>query len=249
MSRYNHRISERKWRSNWSYPKETNRHYLTALVPNKGDSVSLENARLLIYADFYRRIHQNIPTLYAAAADETLLQQARDLGVLLHTEPAPEYEFCVAPRDYLYLVEKEAVGDMLLCGRFLTDGFASDLLPDYGADALRLFFLFQGPPQRDYCLNLQALGGAHGFVQRLWRMAHDTVERSHVASIDFQTIETLNGDVRFRIKANKPHTALAAIMGFVKQYPVLPRDRMVQIMKLMEPYTPFLSAEILNLLS
>lgn len=250
MSRYNHRISERKWKSHWSYPPETNRHYLTAIVPSASDGLSLENARLLIFADFYRRLHQeNIPSLHSTAVDETLIQQALDLGVHLHTEPALEYEFCVASRDYLHLVEIEAVGDLLACGRFLTDGPVADFLPDYGADALRLFFLFQGPPHRDYCLNLQALGGAYGFVQRLWRMAFDTAEGSHVVSVDSQIIETLRRDVHLRIQANKPHTALAAVMGFVKQHPVLPRDLMSQIMILMEPYTPFLSAEILDLLS
>lgn len=254
MIRYNHRIAERKWKSVWFNSEETDRHYLTVLVPNAGDDLNLENARLLVYADFYRRLNQReIPSLHCLSTNELLPPQALDLGVLLQTNSASDYDLCVVPRDYLHLVDIQTTGKILACGRFLTEAPVSDFLPDYGADALRLFFLFQGPPQRDYQLDIWALGGAFRFIQRLWRMAVRIVEESpslslmSLQSIE-QDIQVLCRDIHSRIGANKPHAALAALMGFVSEHPLLPRDALIEIVRLMEPYTPFLSAEILDLL-
>ncbi len=48
-----------------------------------------------------------------------------------------------------------------------------ELIADYGADTLRLYTLFIGPPERDAEWNDQGVEGAHRFLRRLWKCVHD----------------------------------------------------------------------------
>ena len=46
----------------------------------------------------------------------------------------------------------------------------SDMLSKYGADTLRLFVLFAGPPERDLVWSDKGVEGMHRFLNRLWRL-------------------------------------------------------------------------------
>ena len=46
-----------------------------------------------------------------------------------------------------------------------------DILNEYGADTLRLFALFAGPPERDLEWSDRGVEGMHRFLKRLWRLS------------------------------------------------------------------------------
>jgi leucyl-tRNA synthetase len=46
-----------------------------------------------------------------------------------------------------------------------------DMLNEYGADTLRLFVLFAGPPERDLEWSDRGMEGMHRFLKRLWRLS------------------------------------------------------------------------------
>jgi leucyl-tRNA synthetase len=48
------------------------------------------------------------------------------------------------------------------------------LIRDYGADAVRLYTLFLGPPEKDAEWNDQAMEGASRFLRRLWKKVQET---------------------------------------------------------------------------
>jgi leucyl-tRNA synthetase len=48
----------------------------------------------------------------------------------------------------------------------------------YGADTLRLFTLFMGPPDQDKNWTDGGIAGAHRFLERLWRLAGEVAERT-----------------------------------------------------------------------
>ncbi|NQU38570.1 MAG: leucine--tRNA ligase [Lentisphaerae bacterium] len=48
-----------------------------------------------------------------------------------------------------------------------------ELIEQYGADTLRLYTLFIGPPEKDAEWNDQGIEGASRFLRRLWRRVHD----------------------------------------------------------------------------
>ena len=52
-----------------------------------------------------------------------------------------------------------------------------ELLERYGADALRLYILFMGPADQDKEWQDTGVEGMRRFLQRLWRVVHEEVER------------------------------------------------------------------------
>ncbi len=53
----------------------------------------------------------------------------------------------------------------------------NELLEQYGADVTRLFCLFAAPPERDLEWNEDGVEGSNRFVNRVWRLALDCVEK------------------------------------------------------------------------
>jgi leucyl-tRNA synthetase len=65
----------------------------------------------------------------------------------------------------------------------------------YGADTLRLYTLFLGPPDQDAEWQDGGIAGQHRFLARLWRLVHETVER-HGAGIPVSaTADGAGGDL------------------------------------------------------
>jgi leucyl-tRNA synthetase len=56
-----------------------------------------------------------------------------------------------------------------------------DIIATYGADVARWFMLSDSPPDRDVIWSDERVQGASRFVQRLWRLVHDSVDIAKVA--------------------------------------------------------------------
>src|SRR5690554_3464693 len=92
LRRYNHRISERKWLKEWgddSSPKSCP-YYGAALIPASAEGIGLDNARVLILADTYRRFDQEkagplalgiVPPSFTLTSE--IERSARELGCLV----------------------------------------------------------------------------------------------------------------------------------------------------------------------
>ncbi len=103
------------------------------------------------------------------------------------------------------------------------------LIEKYGADTLRLFCLFAAPPERDLDWSDQGVEGAYRFLNRLWRLVADLVDKlqgvqpfngSEAPSGDsralhrktHQTIKRVTNDIETRFHFN---TAISAVMELV----------------------------------
>jgi len=103
------------------------------------------------------------------------------------------------------------------------------LIEKYGADTLRLFCLFAAPPERDLDWSDQGVEGAYRFLNRLWRLVADLVDRlqgvqplngNKALSGDsktlhrktHQTIKRVTNDIETRFHFN---TAISAVMELV----------------------------------
>ncbi len=84
-----------------------------------------------------------------------------------------------------------------------------ELIKKYGADTVRLYTLFIGPPEKDAEWNDRAVGGAWRFLNRVWRLVNQKTEDrgqktegpvnslcSYGASRKQKTGEQLYGDLR-----------------------------------------------------
>ncbi|HHT72675.1 MAG TPA: hypothetical protein GX008_03070 [Firmicutes bacterium] len=251
MRRYNHRINERARLETWERERQAAGEgiYAAALIPGKDGGLGLENARLLVLADLYRRLavkNTGNPALgYWGDLRLDAREEARQLGLLLTPEAEAVPTLCVEARDYAYLSRSRPRAKTLVCGRlFGTEGLSiTFLLPDFGADAIRIALLFQGPPQKDLRFNPELLGGAFRFVQRLWRLGQTAAPGRE------EGIKELRAEATQRLEGGKPHTALAALMGFASKLHQPTTSTVTGLAGLVAPFAPFVAGTLLDSLA
>lgn len=102
-----------------------------------------------------------------------------------------------------------------------------------GADSLRLFHLFVGPPADDFDWTDQTdemIEGCHRFLSRVWRIALATAESYPGISLVVESRDLVEGDHEFRVEIHRLiekvssdfdrwsyNTAVAALMGFTNE--------------------------------
>ncbi|MDQ7075227.1 MAG: leucine--tRNA ligase [Gammaproteobacteria bacterium] len=158
--------------------------------------------------------HAILHLLYARFFNKLM----RDLGLLTHDEPFKK---------------------LLTQGMVLKDGSKMSkskgntvdpqgLVEQYGADTVRLFTLFTAPPEQSLEWNDAGVEGAHRFLKRLWRLAHQHQAAATQgerpaqwnetqAALRFklhQTIAKVSDDVGRRQTFN---TAIAAVMELLNE--------------------------------
>lgn len=130
-----------------------------------------------------------------------------------------------------------------------------DMLDKYGADTLRLFVLFAGPPERDLEWSDRGVEGMHRFIKRLWRLAvalpSDAVrdvdgEVSELRRQMHRTIRKVTEDIE-RIHFN---TAISAIIELLnaayaeENKPADVADVADTIILLLAPFAPHITEEL-----
>jgi leucyl-tRNA synthetase len=141
---------------------------------------------------------------------------------------------------------------------------------NYGADTLRLYVLFMGPPELDVEWQDQGIEGTFRFLGRVWRLVEEIVKKAGQAHFaDFgngdervtrmvrktnQTIAKVTGDISGRFRFN---TAISSIMELVNEA-YLAKDHLFEseegrgvlrfmaesLVKLLDPFAPHISAEL-----
>ena len=145
------------------------------------------------------------------------------------------------------------------------------LVARFGADTLRLYELFIGPPEKDAEWNDSAIDGQHRFLKRVWRLVH----RLHadmpgpdatrpmpdglsdddrlVRRIAHTAIRRVTVDVEDRFHFN---TAISALMEMVnalqnapleKVHPAVLQDALEQLILLLSPLAPHICEELWRL--
>jgi leucyl-tRNA synthetase len=98
------------------------------------------------------------------------------------------------------------------------------MIDRYGADTVRLFMMFAAPPEQSLEWSDSGVEGAHRFIKRLWKQAHDHMASGQAPSLDksklnegqkelrrktHETIQKVTDDIERRQTFN---TAIAAVM-------------------------------------
>jgi len=148
----------------------------------------------------------------------------------------------------------------------------SELIREYGADTVRLYTLFIGPPEKEAEWNDTAVEGSYRFLKRIWRRVSE----------NFQTLEEMKGKVPDLGKMEKPerdlfrkthesvkkithdlegafhfHTAISSIMELMnavddlkisddssEQAKAVFRDAMEKVVLLISPFAPHIAEEL-----
>jgi leucyl-tRNA synthetase len=136
--------------------------------------------------------------------------------------------------DMGYLGFKEPFKSLFTQGMIIKDGAKMSkskgnvvspdkLISDYGADTVRLYTLFIGPPEKDAEWNDRAVEGAYRFLGRVWRLVERIIELKGAEKIlnpddrglerkIHQTVKKVTMDMEGDFKFN---TAISAIMELV----------------------------------
>lgn len=252
MRRYNHRTSERDllrlWEQRPNAPR--NKFYAVALVP-EAQGLGLENARLLILADAYSRWAEGSRGSLGLGVwgnlSDKAREEARQLGCFVSELGENVPLLCVEARDFAHLSRELPRERTLVCGRLFQAGMTvSELLPDFGGDAVRLALLSLGPPGKDLKFKYEVLGAGFRFVQRLWRLAQAAMlVKAEFADVA-EDVAELRSTVQQRMAGQKPHTALAAVMGYVNRLKTPNPAAMRDVAQLVEPFAPFIAGNLLH---
>jgi leucyl-tRNA synthetase len=147
-----------------------------------------------------------------------------------------------------------------------------ELIREYGADTVRLYTLFIGPPEKDAEWNEAAVEGAFRFLRRIWRRVHETraiLLASNGLKPDLTQMETPERDLYRKLHesvakithdlegAFQFNTAVAQIMELMNSVDALKltghssdqskavyRETMESLVILISPFAPHIAEEL-----
>ncbi|NQT06102.1 MAG: leucine--tRNA ligase, partial [Candidatus Omnitrophica bacterium] len=138
-----------------------------------------------------------------------------------------------------------------------------ELIEKYGADTVRLYTLFIGPPEKDAEWSDRAVEGSYRFLGRVWRLAEkvkdtkdiEDSERKDLKIKTHQTIKKVTDDIERDFHFN---TAISAVMELINEtYNGLAKDDKVDksvkeavktAIILLSPFVPHISEEMWEML-
>ncbi|MDR3271273.1 MAG: leucine--tRNA ligase [Peptococcaceae bacterium] len=182
-----------------------------------------------------------------------------------------------ALRDFGYLQIDEPFENLLTQGMVCMDGSKmskskgnvvspEEIISRFGADTARLFILFAAPPEKDLEWSDQGVEGCFRFLNRTWRLVHQTREailhagetpgqlddaaremrrQTHVA------IQRVSNDVGVRFNFNTAISAIMELINAVYHYkevpdasPAILRETVEAILILLAPFAPHITEEL-----
>ena len=115
----------------------------------------------------------------------------------------------------------------------------------YGADTLRTYEMFIGPYDQDASWDTNSIGGVYRFLNRCWTLCfNDDYNKNDNSLVRNKTIKRVTQDLHRR----SFNTAVAALMEYVNElYKAGPeKEDVIALAKLLGPFAPHLSAEMLE---
>ncbi|NUR75593.1 MAG: leucine--tRNA ligase [Thermoleophilia bacterium] len=134
----------------------------------------------------------------------------------------------------------------------------NELIDRFGADAIRIYILFQGPADQDIDWTPDGIDATVRFIRRLWRVVHEAAARppspegvdTPLARKAHETIARVTDDVDRRFVFNTP---IAAVMELVNELSKAPDDPAARFaaetaVSVLQPWTPHVAEELWGVL-
>jgi leucyl-tRNA synthetase len=133
-----------------------------------------------------------------------------------------------------------------------------ELIDEFGADAIRIYILFQGPADQDIDWTPDGIDATVRFIRRLWRLVHEAAERpvspegvdTALARKAHETIARVTDDIERRFVFNTPIAAVMQLANGLSRSPDDPAARFAAetIVSLLQPYAPHVCEELWGVL-
>ena len=245
----------------------------------------IEHAILhLLYARFFHKLLRDVGLVESDEPFKSLLCQGMVLADTYYREAENGAQEWISPTDVE--VERDEKGK-IIAAKSKIDGEPvisagmskmsksknngidpQSVIDQFGADTVRLFIMFTSPPEQTLEWSDSGVEGAHRFLKRVWKLAHDFSESGDVPALDglslnsaqkatrrelHKTIAKVSDDIGRR---NTFNTAIAAVMELMnhvtKQSMEAPEDRAVMqeavrgIILMLTPIVPHFAHEVWN---
>jgi leucyl-tRNA synthetase len=153
-------------------------------------------------------------------------------------------------------------GWVLLDGRKMSKSQAGvspdELVDQFGADAIRIYILFQGPADQDINWSPDGIEPMVRFIRRFWRVVSDAAARPEspdgvdtaLARKAHETVARVSDDIDRRFVFNTP---IAAVMELVNELSKSPDDPAARFaaetaVSVLQPYAPHVCEELWGVL-
>jgi leucyl-tRNA synthetase len=133
-----------------------------------------------------------------------------------------------------------------------------ELIDRFGADAIRIYILFQGPADQDIDWTPDGIEAMVRFIRRLWRVVHEAADQPESpAGIDtplarkaHETIARVTDDVERRFVFNTPISAVMELVNELSKAPEDPAARFAAetAVSLLQPTAPHVAEELWTVL-
>ncbi|MCL1123818.1 leucine--tRNA ligase [Shewanella surugensis] len=142
------------------------------------------------------------------------------------------------------------------------------MVEKYGADTVRLFMMFASPPELTLEWQESGVEGAHRFIKRLWKLAHDHISQGPTSELDVaslsadqqalrrelhKTISKVGDDLGRRQMFNTAIAAVMELMNHLQKAPqVTQQDRALMaealsaVVRLLYPIIPHVTFNLWN---
>ncbi|CAM3462195.1 leucine--tRNA ligase [Shewanella pealeana] len=111
-----------------------------------------------------------------------------------------------------------------------------EMVDKYGADTVRLFMMFAAPPELTLEWQESSVEGAHRFIKRLWKTAHDHIANGTTAELDVKSLNAAQKELRRELhktiakvgddieRRQMFNTAIASIMELMNRLQKAPSE-------------------------
>ena len=213
----------------------------------------IEHAILhLLYARFFHKLLRDVGLVDSDEPFKSLLCQGMVLADTYYREADNGAQEWISPTDVE--VERDEKGK-ITAAKSKVDGEPvisagmskmsksknngidpQSVIEQYGADTVRLFIMFTSPPEQTLEWSDSGVEGAHRFLKRVWKLAHDFTQAGEAPSLEglslnsaqkatrrelHKTITKVSDDIGRR---NTFNTAIAAVMELMNHLTKQPMD-------------------------
>ncbi|HSX25137.1 MAG TPA: leucine--tRNA ligase [Candidatus Andersenbacteria bacterium] len=186
--------------------------------------------------------------IYVGGAEHATrhLIYARFWHIVLH-----ELGVISTPEPFIHL---EHVGLILAeDGRKMSKRYGNVVNPDdivhsVGADILRVYEMFMGPFNQTVAWSTASMSGPRKFIERVWRLAHESIEQDHMDSEDVlyainKTIKKVTEDT-LAFRFNTAISALMECLNIFEKEKAVSKDSLEKFILLLSPYAPHVCEEL-----
>jgi leucyl-tRNA synthetase len=220
-------------------------YYLRYLDPQNANAIASPEALK----------YWGVPDLYVGGAEHAVLHllYARfwhkvlfDLGVVPQSEPFTKlfHQGIILGEDGVKMSKSR--------GNVVNP---DDIIREYGADSLRLYLMFLGPLEAMKPWNPKGIEGVHRFLKKVWRECLDPegainpritttgALTSEAEKVLHETIKKVGEDYE-NLRFNTAISQLMILVNTLQKEPSLPRQVVLDLIRLLAPMAPHLAEEL-----